>query len=121
MLGAEHANVELKTSDASANPYLALAAVLAAGMAGIEDAVTPPEPISADPGSWSETKRAAKGVSRLPSSPSEQDSALRENPRISAVLGEELLGAFRAVRASDAAWAAERAPEDIVAAHLWRY
>src|SRR4029079_3320799 len=34
LLGAGHANVELKTSDASANPYLALTAVLAAGAAG---------------------------------------------------------------------------------------
>ena len=42
LLGAEHANVELKTSDASANPYLALAAVLAAGAAGIADGLELP-------------------------------------------------------------------------------
>jgi len=121
LLGTEHANVELKTSDASANPYLALAAVLAAGMAGIADEVVPPEPIAEDPGSWSESEREARGVRPLPASPSEQDSALRENPRVAGVLGDELLGAFQAVRASDAAWAAERTPEEIVAAHLWRY
>ncbi|WP_033291559.1 glutamine synthetase family protein [Amycolatopsis jejuensis] len=121
LLGADHANVELKTSDASANPYLAMAVVLAAGMAGIEDAVVPPDPIAEDPGGWSEGERDTRGVLRLPSSPSEQDSALLANSRVAGVLGNELLGAFRAVRASDAAWAAERAPEEIVAAHLWRY
>ncbi|WP_167754249.1 glutamine synthetase family protein [Amycolatopsis nivea] len=121
LLGTEHANVELKTSDASANPYLALAVVLAAGMAGIEDSAVLPEPIAEDPGGWSEGERNTAGVLPLPASPSEQDTALLANPRVSGALGDELLGAFRAVRASDAAWAAERAPEEIVAAHLWRY
>ena len=37
LLGDGHANVELKTSDAAANPYLALAALLAAGAAGMAD------------------------------------------------------------------------------------
>ncbi|WP_410610899.1 glutamine synthetase [Amycolatopsis sp. lyj-109] len=121
MLGADHANVELKTSDASANPYLALAAVLAAGMAGIEDAPALPEPIGEDPGSWTDGEREARGVCRLPANSAEQDAALVASPRIAGVLGAELLGAFRAVRASDAAWAAERTADEIVAAHLWRY
>ncbi|WP_191984481.1 type I glutamate--ammonia ligase [Amycolatopsis eburnea] len=121
LLGAGHANVELKTSDASANPYLALAVVLAAGMAGIEDAPALPEPIGEDPGGWTAGERETRGVRRLPADTAEQDAALLATPRIAGVLGDDLLGAFRAVRASDAAWAAERAPGEIVAAHLWRY
>jgi glutamine synthetase len=121
LLGADHANVELKPSDASANPYLALAAVLAAGVAGMENGLSLPEPIAEDPGTWTEERRAAAGVFRLPSSPAEQDTALVESKRISGVLGEDLLGAFRAVRASDLGWAAERGTDEIVAAHLWRY
>ena len=58
---------------------------------------------------------------RLPADTAEQDTALLASPRIAGVLGDDLLGAFRAVRASDAAWAAERSAEEIVAAHLWRY
>ncbi|MBE1496988.1 glutamine synthetase [Amycolatopsis lexingtonensis] len=121
LLGAGHANVELKTSDASANPYLALAVVLAAGMAGIEDELALPEPIAEDPGSWTAGERETRGVRRLPADTAEQDAALLATPRIAGVLGDDLLGAFRAVRASDAAWAAERAADEIVAAHLWRY
>jgi glutamine synthetase len=41
LLGSDHANVELKTSDASANPYLAVAAVLAAGGAGVAEKLEP--------------------------------------------------------------------------------
>lgn len=121
LLGADHANVELKPSDASANPYLALAVVLAAGVAGVEEGLVPPEPIAEDPGMWSAGDRAMREVARLPRTPQEQDEAMLTSPRVSDVFGEQLLGAFRAVRASDAAWASERGVEDVVDAHLWRY
>ncbi|HXT43600.1 MAG TPA: glutamine synthetase family protein [Pseudonocardiaceae bacterium] len=121
LLGADHANVELKVSDASANPYLALAAVIAAGLAGLRDGADPGESIQADPGGWSEQDRAARSVTRLPTTPAEQEEALTANERLTAALGEPLLGAFLAVRRSDAAWAADRSLDDIVAAHRWRY
>ena len=120
-LGAAHANVELKACDASANPYLALTAVIAAGLDGIEDGLALPEPIQQDPGAWSEQERERRGVVRLPATPAEQEQALLGSARICAALGEERLQAFLAVRRSDAAWAAERTLEEIVAAHLWRY
>jgi glutamine synthetase len=121
LLGADHANVELKVSDASANPYLALAAVIAAGVAGLRDGADPGEPIQADPGGWTEQDRAARGVTRLPTTPAEQEEALITSKRLTAVLGEQLLGAFLAVRRSDATWAADRPLDDVVAAHRWRY
>ncbi|MGH3686829.1 MAG: glutamine synthetase [Pseudonocardiaceae bacterium] len=121
LLGADHANVELKVSDASANPYLALAAVIASGVAGLHDAADPGEPIQVDPGGWSEQDRAARGVTRLPTTPAEQEKALTGSKRLTAVLGEPLLGAFLAVRRSDAAWAADRPLDEVIAAHRWRY
>ncbi len=121
LLGADHANVELKVSDASANPYLALAAVIAAGMAGLRDGADPGEPIQTDPGGWSEAARAARGLTHLPATPAEQEAALTGSPRLTAVLGKPLLGAFVAVRRSDAAWATDRPLDDVVAAHRWRY
>jgi glutamine synthetase len=120
-LGDAHANVELKASDASANPYLSLAAVIVAGLAGIEDGLTLPEPIQEDPGGWSEEERARRGLVRLPSTPEEQERALLGSDRIRAALGDERVDAFLAVRRSDAAWASERSLEELVAAHLWRY
>jgi glutamine synthetase len=121
LLGTDHANVELKVSDASANPYLALAAVIAAGVAGLRDGADPGEPIQTDPGGWSEQDRAARGLARLPTTPAEQEEALIGCTRLTAVLGEKLLGAFVAVRRSDAVWAADRPLDDVVAAHRWRY
>jgi glutamine synthetase len=121
LLGADHANVELKTSDASANPYLALAALLAAGAAGVAEGLSLPPAVQADPGTWDETERDARGIAALPTTPAEQEEALTRNTRIAAVLGEELLGAFLAVRRSDAATAEGRPVDEILAGLRWRY
>jgi glutamine synthetase len=121
LLGDDNANVELKTSDASANPYLALAALLAAGAAGVADGLGLDPPVQSDPGSWPEQERADRGIAALPRTQAEQEAALTGNDRITAVLGEELLGAFLAVRRSDAAAAADRELDDVLAGLRWRY
>ena len=121
LLGSSHANVELKPSDASANPYLALATLIAAGIAGVEDELRLPEPIAQDPGQWTEDERRGAGIAPLASTPQQQERALLDSELIRAVLGEPLLGAFLAVRRADAQWAAERPLEEVVSAHLWRY
>lgn len=121
LLGTDHANVELKTSDASANPYLALAALLGAGAAGVAEGLRLAPPVQSDPGSWEPDERAARGIALLPTTQAEQEAALTDNPRIAAALGEELLGAFLAVRRSDAASAESRPPDEILAQLRWRY
>ena len=120
-IGTDRANVELKASDASGNPYLALAVVLAAGLAGLEDNAELPSPIQEDPGTWTDEQRAERGLVPLPVTPEEQERALLASKRIGDALGEPLLGAFTAVRRADAAWAADRSPEEVIAAHRWRY
>jgi glutamine synthetase len=120
-IGTDRANVELKASDASGNPYLALAAVLAAGLAGLDDNAELPPPIQENPGTWTDAQRAARGLVPLPVTPEAQEQALLASKRIGDALGEPLLGAFTAVRRADAAWAADRSAEETIAAHRWRY
>ena len=121
LLGDGHANVELKPSDASGNPYLALAVLIASGIAGIQDTLTLPAPIQQDPASLTDDQRDDAGVVRLPSTPAEAETALLASERVRQTLGDPLLSAFVAVRRADAAWAADRSPQDIVDGHLWRY
>lgn len=120
-LGADHANVELKVSDASGNPYLALAAVLGAGLSGIEEKLEPVAPIQQDPGTWTDAERHAAGLVRLPSTPEGQEAALTASDPVASALGPDRLGAFLAVRRADAAWAGDRDLDEVIDAHRWRY
>ena len=120
LLGADHANVELKTSDASANPYLALAAVLAAGAAGIADGLEPPPPVQEDPGTWSDDERTERGIAALPATQAEQEVAL-QGSRVADALGPEVVGAFLAVRRSDAAAATAMEIDDVLSGLRFRY
>ncbi len=121
LLGPGRTNVELKASDASANPYLALAMVLGAGLAGIEDRAGLPEPVQEDVGTWDDARRATAGISALATTHEEQRTNLLGSELARDVLGEPLLGAFLACRDADAAWASERSVEEIVEAHRWIY
>jgi len=115
------ANVELKASDASGNPYLSVAAMIAAGLAGIAEGLTLPEPIQEEPGAWSDEERERRGVHRLPATADEQIAAVTGSTPVRSALGDELIGAWSAVRRGDAAAVQGMEDEDVVAAHRWRY
>ena len=121
LLGAGHTNVELKASDASANPYLALAVVIAAGLAGVADGAPLPEPIQEDVGTWDDARREAAGIATLATTHEEQRAHLLASDLVRDVLGPDLLGAFVACRDSDAAWADGKDVEEIAASLRWRY
>jgi glutamine synthetase len=120
-IGAQNANIELKAADASANPYLSLAAMLACGLGGIEDGLELPDPITEDPGNWTPEQREARGVRRFAQDADEQIASFEAAPRIRQAFGDPLANAFIGVRRSDAAWADGKSAEEIIAAHLWRY
>ncbi len=121
LMGAERTNVELKASDASANPYLSLAMVIGAGLAGIADGAELPDPVQEDVGTWDEEARSAAGIAPLASTHKEQRAHLLASDLARDVLGERPLGAFIACRDADAVWAAEHSVEEIVEAHRWLY
>lgn len=121
LLGDEVTNVELKACDASANPYLALAVVLAAGLAGVEEELVPPDPVQVDPGSLTDAERAAAGVLPLATTWEEQRRHLLASDLVREVLGEDLHGAFVACRDADAAWAADRPDAEVLESLRWLY
>ena len=55
-------NMELKPSDNSNNPYLALGALIATGLDGVDKRMDPGEPVTVDPGTLSEEDRARRGI-----------------------------------------------------------
>ncbi len=121
LLGPDHTNVELKASDASANPYLALAVVIAAGLAGVADGAPLPEPVQDDVGTWDQARREAAGIAALSTTHEEQRTYLVASGLVRDVLGPDLLGAFVACRDADATWAEGKDVEEIVASLRWQY
>jgi len=57
---------ELKVSDASANPYLALGALIACGLDGIEKSMKLPKETTVDPGYVSKEESIERGIEKLP-------------------------------------------------------
>ncbi|HJQ28661.1 MAG TPA: hypothetical protein VJ827_04940, partial [Rubrobacter sp.] len=107
------ANVELKPVDVTSNPYLALAAVLAAGMDGIERGLDPGEPTMVDPATLGEEERSSRGIRPLPSSLDEALDALEEDDVLIQAFGQPLVRTHVAVARAQAAMARELAPEDV--------
>ncbi|MDJ0392753.1 glutamine synthetase family protein [Rhodococcus sp. G-MC3] len=121
LLGTEHTNVELKACDASANPYLALAVTIAAGLDGIADGRELTDPIQEDVGGWDDDRRLAAGISPLATTHEEQRANLVSSGLVRRVLGDQLLGAFVACRDADEAWAANRSDDDVLESLRWIY
>ena len=116
--GAESAtaNVELKPVDVTANPYLALAAVLAAGMDGIDRGLDPGEPTTVDPATLSEEERADRNIRPLPSSLDQALNALENDEVLIEALGAPLVRTHVAVARAQAEIARELPPEEVAAA-----
>ncbi len=98
---ADATNFELKPSDPSNNPYLALGAVLAAGLDGIEAKRDPGEPALVDPDTMSEAERGRRGIRRLPTSLGAALDALERDEVLRAALGETLAREFITVKRSE--------------------
>jgi glutamine synthetase len=103
-------NVELKAADASANPYLAVGGLIAAGLDGLERGLEPPEAVEVDPATLSEQERAERGIVRLPATQEQALNALDADEVLKAALGPVLAEAYLIVRRSE--WAAFSAGDE---------
>jgi len=115
------ANVELKPVDVTSNPYLALAAILAAGMDGMDRGLDPGEPTMVDPATLSEKERASKDIRPLPASPDEALDALEQDDVLVEALGGPLVHTHVAVARAQAAMARELPPEEVAATAAMLY
>ncbi|XVF76352.1 hypothetical protein PTKIN_Ptkin13bG0259800 [Pterospermum kingtungense] len=88
-------NFEIKSFDGCANPYLGLAAIIAAGIDGLRKHLHLPEPIDANPATL-EGK-----LPRLPTSLSESLEALQNNNVLREMIGEKLFVAIKGVRKAE--------------------
>jgi glutamine synthetase len=96
-------NLELKPSDSTANPYLALGAVIYAGLDGIRSKLDPGEAVDVDPATLTDAERAAGNTHRLPASLNAALDALEADELLMDLLGPLRSSAYLAVKRSEAA------------------
>jgi len=80
--------VELRNPDPSCNPYLAIAATLAAGLEGIKNRIEPPAEISANIYRMSDEEKASQGIASMPATLIEAINELKGNEIMTKMLGE---------------------------------
>jgi glutamine synthetase len=79
---------ELRSPDPSCNPYLAFAAMLAAGLDGIAKGLTPPDPVEENVYHFDDNRLAELGIATLPASLEEALEELQKDVVLQQALGE---------------------------------
>ncbi len=96
--------IELRTPDPTANPYLALACMLAAGLDGIDRGLEPPPPVNRNIYHLSDEESAALGIGSLPHDLSHALDQLEDSPIMREALGEHIFTEY--VRLKRDEWSA---------------
>lgn len=115
------ANLEVKCVDLTANPYLLLAGLLAAGSAGVAGGARLPDPAEVDPAVLSAEELEKRGIRRLPTSLRESTDALVADAVLRDALGSALIDSVVAVRESEIEKFAAASAEEVVRALRWTH
>jgi glutamine synthetase len=98
----ESTRIEFRAPDSAANPYLAFAAILGAGLAGIENRYELPPEAAANLYQLSNEERMAEGIGSLPPSLGDAIDCMERSELVAEVLGEHVFEWF--VRNKRAEW-----------------
>ena len=86
--------IEYRVPDSACNPYLAFAGVLAAGLRGIEEGLTLPQPVMAATDQLSAAEIEARGLAALPGSLGEAIDRFEGSSFLRASLGDQVFESF---------------------------
>jgi glutamine synthetase len=98
----EATRVELRNPDPACNPYLALAAILAAGLDGIEKKIDPPSSTDMNIFEMSEEERIKHGIECLPKSLKEAIDETKKSELVRQVLGDHVFNKY--IMAKEEEW-----------------
>jgi len=94
MIRVAPGRLELRLADGSCNPYLAIAAVIIAGLDGIERGLEPGEPRNFNHYDLDVAQLAAQGIAVLPQSLQEALNALEADTLFATQMGTEFMAEF---------------------------
>ena len=98
---SEAARIELRCPDPACNPYLAFAVMLKAGLDGIKNNLTPPEPVEENIYQLDDDSLVRKNIDVLPTSLLEALDELKKDKPIQDVLGEHLFERYIDVKTKE--------------------
>ena len=100
---AASVNLELKPSDSSANPYLALGGLIASGLDGVERDLRPTRGslVEVDPSGLGPAELESRGIRRLPANLGMAIDALKGDGLLMDALGPVLADSYLAIRKAD--------------------
>ena len=100
---SEEKRIEYRSPDPTTNPYLALAAILKAGLDGIKNKITPPKPANnINIYELSAKEKSAMGIDILPSTLKEAIQELKKDKVTLSALGDHIAGKY--IEAKEKEW-----------------
>lgn len=96
----------MRSPDSAANPYLALAVCLAAGLDGIKNKITPPKAVDGNIFDMSAEEMAALDIQALPADLNEAIEEMEKDSFIQEVLGSHVSRKYAEAKREE--WAAYR-------------
>ncbi|MBI5876646.1 MAG: type I glutamate--ammonia ligase [Chloroflexi bacterium] len=105
--------LELRCPDSSSNPYLAAAAMLAAGLDGVRRGLKAPDPIEESAYEFTDEQLAEKGIRTLPTSLDEALDELSRDEVVKTALGGAYNAFVRAKRAECQAYRMQVTPWEL--------
>ena len=98
---ADQFNIEYRAADAAACPHLALAAIIHAGVQGIEESLTANEPTSEDLSLLSPNELAKRGFIRLPQNLDAALNCMSSNKTLRGWFGDQFVDVYLAHKYSE--------------------
>ena len=105
--GEDSTRIELRCPDSAVNPYLALAACLAAGLDGIKKEMTPPAGVDCNVFAMTDEEIRTLGIEQLPQTMGEALEAFEDSTFAREVLGDHIYTKY--LEAKSAEWKKFRA------------
>jgi len=87
-------NLEFRAADASANPYMALAALVWSGISGLREGLELPQLTQSDPNTLTTQEQEALGIERLPQSLDEALTRLEKSEMMKSSMGDAFHQAY---------------------------
>lgn len=103
---AKQFNIEYRAADATANPYLSLAAIVRAGLEGLKAKLPTPPLVSGDPTLMSQDERARLGLVRLPETLPAALVAFQADKIVTGWIAPPVIETFTGVKEAEIAHAA---------------